>query len=381
MKKKVLLLWPVSLLALISVFNEAYCDVVVMEQSIWLLKTDSLGETIWTKTFEYNTTGSCVRETPDKEYVIGSGWGMIKTDSLGDTLWTLMLSSIASVYSALTWDQLKVTSDKSCLIIGYRPREDFVGTDIFLAKVDSLGRIAWERTYDWGFNEEAYSVIETKDTGYVVIGGAIQDEPETKKLLLLKTNRDGDTLWSFFYPGKEYAIGNCLQETCDGNLIAVGSKDDEMLLLKLDQNGRILWERTFGGEASNASRYIRNAQDCGFVTFGGIQSTLLKLSPEGDSLWLRQVDWESLCFDKTLDGGYVFVGTTRNTDPYFDMDLLLLKTDSLGNVLWKKTYGGDKDDGGWYVQQTLDGGFIVSGFRNRRVYMAEPILDSLPEEE
>lgn len=388
MKRKMLTLWLIFFSAILSMVNTAYGDVVLLEQNLWLLKTDSLGDTIWTKTLDYNATGTFVSETPDKGYIIGTQAGIIKTDSLGETIWTLIsLSTVSATY----WQSLnhvQLTSDNGYIITGSRPIADTAKrqwentgvNSFFLTKVDSMGGIAWERTYDWGFNEEAYSVIETRDKGYVVIGQASSEQLPRRRLLLLKTDSNGDTLWSLFYPGKKYATGNCVLESRDANLVAVGHKDGKVLVLKLDQNGKMLWERTFGGEASNTGRFIRNASDSGYIIFGGIRSTLLKLTPEGDSQWIRQVGLESICFDNTLDGGYVLVSTTRNTGPYFDMDLLLFKADSLGNVVWEKNYGGDKDDCGWYVQQTTGGGFIVSGSRDRRIYVAEPILDSLPEE-
>ncbi len=71
-----------------------------------------------------------------------------------------------------------------------------------------------------------------------------------------------------------------------------------------------------------------------------------------------------LSVDQTKDNGYILLGHTQNYSAVGQQDILLIKTDSLGNFLWQKLFGGSNLDFGQSVQQTFDKGFIICGFTN-----------------
>jgi hypothetical protein len=92
---------------------------------------------------------------------------------------------------------------------------------------------------------------------------------------------------------------------------------------------------------------------------------IMKTDPLGDSLWTKTYGGVG------FDNGSMIIETSGNclvvvgsTDSYGAgaFDLYLIKTDSVGNVLWTKTYGGSGNDFGNCVQETSDGGFIVCGY-------------------
>jgi len=70
---------------------------------------------------------------------------------------------------------------------------------------------------------------------------------------------------------------------------------------------------------------------------------------------------EAHAVQQTTDGGYIVAGRADSFG-VGGSDVYLIKTDSLGDTLWAKTYGGAGSDEGWAVRQTTDGGYIVAGY-------------------
>jgi hypothetical protein len=137
------------------------------------------------------------------------------------------------------------------------------------------------------------------------------------------------------------------------------------------------FNNTYGGSFSDGARSIYNTADGGFIITGYTYSYgmgdsdvyLIKTDQFGNIIWDKTYgsvnsDYgNSVC--QTSDGGYIITGSTCNDYMNRNKDLLLIKTDSDGNALWEKTYGGLMDDEGFSVCETFDDGFIITGyFRN-----------------
>ncbi len=142
--------------------------------------------------------------------------------------------------------------------------------------------------------------------------------------------------WQHTYGGSDYDIAHAVIATADGGYITAGvswSDDGDVTyailagdawLVKTDFYGNIQWQNSYGGIGSDEADAVR----------------------------------------QTKDHGYIFAGTTYSTDlhGYHDEgDILVGKTDSAGNLLWQKCYGGSKVEMGADIQQTSDGGYIVVG--------------------
>jgi hypothetical protein len=165
-------------------------------------------------------------------------------------------------------------------------------------------------------------------------------------------------------------MGSC----CDGGYIIIGETElDGMLypwLLRIDSSGDTLWTKTFVWmlwtvEQTNDSGFVLASYACP----GGydLDAYLLKTNVLGDTLWSRCYDnahdETARAVQQTNDSGYILAGESYLYDGNNFCDIYLVKTDSLGNMLWSKTYGGAYRDCCYSVRQTDDCGFILAGYR------------------
>lgn len=186
-----------------------------------------------------------------------------------------------------------------------------------------------------------------------------------------------DTLWFRYFGGAYSDEGWQVQETVDGGLIVVGSGmsnfgDWDIYLIKTDADGNLVWTRTFGGPNTDRGSAIRQTSDGGFIVVGWQRASpqsekeicLLKTDSNGNLLWSRTYSefqkQEARSIGLAPDGGYVIAGWVTEM-PIFE-DIFIMKTDSLGNVIWSRNYGGDDSDKPWSVKNTSDGSYIIAGW-------------------
>ncbi|MEO8760028.1 MAG: T9SS type A sorting domain-containing protein [Bacteroidia bacterium] len=168
------------------------------------------------------------------------------------------------------------------------------------------------------------------------------------------------------------------QQTNDGGYIMgglhqVSATDFDYLAVKLNSVGDTLWTKTYGGIGDEECYAMQQTADGGFI-FAGIDSSsgignynvyLVKTNSIGDTLWTKSYGGSSDDFgqavQQTADGGYIVAGYTGSFSADGNNDVYLLKTDANGNLTWSKTYGGAYGDYAFAVKQTTDGGYIISG--------------------
>ena len=267
-----------------------------------------------------------------------------------DTLWTKTFSLGHSIGRSVQ----RVT-DGGYIITGqtYNNRND--NSDVWLIKTDSEGNEEWNQTFGGSNNDYGYSLQQTTDGGYIILG-----------TLLIKTDSDGNEEW-----GKNIG-GKSIQQTTDGGYIIIGGAPD-IELIKTDTNGDTLWAKTFGGSANDVGESVQQTTDGGYIITGHTESYgngqadvwLIKTDSLGQEEWNQTyggVDTTEVGYSvqQTMDGGYIITGSIESAGiPY---DVYLIKADSNGNEQWTKTYGGNSPDEGFSVQQTTDGGYIITGY-------------------
>jgi|GEM_PF-1866175 len=184
----------------------------------------------------------------------------------------------------------------------------------------------WNRTFGGPYSDGGWAFDETSDGGAIIVGQI--SSGQGADLLLLKVGPSGNREWEQSYGGSGDDLGYGVQETADGYIVvgttdSFGVGEERLWLLKTDGGGRKLWDVTLGG----------------FV------------SSEGDGGWSVQ----------QLNDGYLVAGYTRSFSAG-ERDLWLVKTDLGGRTQWSKSFGGQKDDVGFYVLPTANGSYLASGY-------------------
>lgn len=244
------------------------------------------------------------------------------------------------------------------------------GGDIYLIKTNFTGDTLWTRTFGGADEDECNSVRQTTDGGYILAGTTKSFGAGYYDVYILKTDSSGNLLWSKTYGGTSADYAKSIQQTSDGGYIIFGYTASygaggpgafDMYLIKTNSNGDSLWTRTFGGTWPDYGMAGQQTTDSGFIIAGGVDYVnLIKTNINGDTLWTKYIHPSGTggfvnSAQQTADGGYIITGYTDT------LSLFLTKTDSIGNPLWTKLFDIGTSTIGHSVQQTLDGGFIIVG--------------------
>lgn len=335
--------------------------------------------------------GYSVQQTPDGGYIIagrtGYGFGgsevyLIKTDILGDTVWT-------KTFGTQNYDDIgtcvQYTTDQGYVIAGYKMDQLLPsGADLQLIKTFPDGEQKWVKTFDNSVREYGHSVRQTSDGGFIIagsinlriMGGVPQDEYD---VYLVKTDSSGTEQWTKSYQNSDQSFGYCVQLTSDGGYVIAGRTGSysegifDVYLIKTDSSGNTLWTETYGGSGFDHAKCVLQTADEGYLIAGYTDSynssseydiILIKTNSSGKMLWTRIYGgpYDDYCtsVNMTSDEGYIIAGYTESFGAG-GLDAYLIRTSSAGDTLWTKTYGGAGDDRANSVQQTHDGGYILAG--------------------
>ena len=299
--------------------------------------------------------GYSVKQTADGGYIIAGSTGsagstplegvreyiyIVKTDSDGNQVWSKIFAypvldpeapGHVFNYCATFIDQ---TVDAGYIIVG--SYEDSLHEDgACLIKIDAAGNIQFNQRLDGSpgsMREVAAAVKQTLDGGYIIVGTTKWDVSSAKDVFLLKTDSEGNAQWRKTFGGSGGEWGNDVVQTSDGGYAVVGttwsfgpmpsasSQAPNIYLVKTNASGEMVWQRIFGG---------------------------------------NYTEWaSSLC--ATTDGGLVIGGSTASYG-WGSLDAYLIKIDPSGNEQWSITIGGKYYEYLGSIQQTSDGGYVVAG--------------------
>ncbi len=217
--------------------------------------------------------------------------------------------------------------------------------------------------------QEARCAIET-DNGYIIVGFDSTSE-KGQEVFLIKLNKKGKIRWKKRYggPGSEY--GRWIEKTSDGNYIVCGSTDSysgnpDVYLLKINPNGDTLWTRFLSLGSSESGYCVRQEPAGNFVIIGnrGNDMLLAKTNPEGQLLWHKTFggsdEDQGECLLINPAGEYILLGETQSYG-LSKSDFFVVKTDADGNTIWNYHHGGSGYNHGFSMDFAADSGYILAG--------------------
>jgi hypothetical protein len=327
---------------------------------------------------------------------------VLKISATGEVEWqnTLGGSFIDAAHS------IQQTIDGGYIMAGETSSEDgdvsynHGSVDYWIIKLSSVGKIDWQKSFGGSKSDKAKDIQQTTDGGYILVGysgsedGDITESKGSSDQWILKLSSAGDIEWQKSIGERGIDEANSVQQTSDGGYIIAGttsSWDDEIGRYLFDYNivkfsnlGELEWQKSFGGSKNEKALSIKQAKDGGYIavgytessdgdireSLGGLDGWVLKLNTSGELEWQKSIGGISTdginSVQLTTDGGYILAGSSfspfgtegiaRNSNFY------IIKLTSTGEIEWQKSYGGNSFDGAYSVQQAIDGGYIVAGY-------------------
>ncbi len=231
------------------------------------------------------------------------------------------------------------------------------------------------KTYGGSNNEVSYSIKQTPDGGYILVG---EIGIPSSYIWLIKTDNTGKVIWNRTFTALYGAYARTVELTSDGGYIIGGiytppapGEDGDFWVIKTDDMGNIQWNNTYGGAEEDQCYSLNKTSDGGYILTGSTNSYgsgfsdvwLVKINNSGEELWNKTFGGSNHdhgnSVKQTSDGGYIIVGVTEPSPTEF-IDIYIIKTNSTGDLEWENTFGGDKPDGGYSVLQT-DSGYVIAG--------------------
>ncbi len=236
----------------------------------------------------------------------------------------------------------------------------------------SQPEVEWQRSYGGEDEDCFYDLAQTGDGGFILVGQETSFGHPDPDSWVVKTNWEGEILWTREFDGEQIGLFRHFIQTEDGGYLFVGSERYSNFLLKTDDNCQIVWSRDINFYVLE----IIQTPDGGYSVSSNLGEDfyLIKLDQDGQEIWTCQFGGDEYdhCRShiRTNDGGFLLVGATDSFEAMRG-DALMVKIDANGEVEWHRTFGGRREDYFIDVIQAEDGGYVMVGHN-------ESIDDGLP---
>ncbi|MFH1608705.1 MAG: T9SS type A sorting domain-containing protein [Patescibacteria group bacterium] len=278
--------------------------------------------------------------------------------------------------------------------------------DYWVVKINPIGFIEWQKCLGGTGYDEATSIQQTTDGGYVVAGYSLSNNGDVtgnhggSDYWITKLDSAGTLIWQKCFGGTGEDKAYSVQQTIDGGYIVAGysfSNDGDVSgnhgvqdywIIKINSVGTLIWQKCLGGTGEDKAYSIQQTTDEGYIVAGYTCSNdgdvsgnhnilkdfwIIKINSVGTLIWQKCLGGTGSDYayfvKETVDGGYIVAGTTNSNNfnvsgNHGSSDCWITKVDSVGSLIWQKCLGGTAQDEATSIQQTTDGGYIIAGWSN-----------------
>jgi len=302
----------------------------------------------------------------------GFDFALNKLDGYGNLLWTKYYGDSLDNNGLY----MNTTADGNFVFVG-ETQTDSNGLDIQLYKIDTAGNPLWTKQYSTSVNESAKYVMNTSDGGYILCGFQ-NDSFASNDTYIIKTDSDGNLLWDKTIGGTNNEYSDMVRETPEGDFIVTGDTKSngageyDIQVIKLNSAGIAIWDSAYGDSINNGCQGILITSKNKYLSYGETEVYLFSpfdfylqlLDTNGKTLWKKTFGGTKtdalFCAVETSDGGFMFTGYSNSYSPG-PLNLIILKTDSLGNMQWVQNYGDVGIDIGYEIIQSIYNGYLIAG--------------------
>lgn len=385
---------------------------------------------LWTSyVMDYVGNIYCVESTNDNGYIVGGDYGshslIFKLDGSGVKQWGRWITTGTGLTTVAA---IKQTADGGYIAAG----SDFGGADsignhgirdFMVVKLDASGNVSWIKAYGGTSSEEAKSIAQTPDGGYIVVGYTVSNDgdlagnpaPWYSEWWVVKLDASGNIVWQKAMGGGNYDYAASVVITADGGYAVTGysqskdgdvsgthwgGSDPDVWVVKLNASGDIVWQESYGGSGEDEANSIWQTSDGGYIVAGYTLSNdgnvsgihgggsnqdywVIKLDATGTLVWQKCLGGTgsgtgagsgndiAYAVRQTADGGYIVAGTVSSGSAvngdisgYHGQtasDYWVVQLDASGNIAWEKCLGGNGKEDARAVALAPDGGYVIAG--------------------
>jgi len=308
------------------------------------------GINVWQKTYggSSNDWANYIKQAYDNGYVVvggtrsfGAGSSdvyIIKLNEEGEKEWE-------KTFGGINYEEAHIihrTYDGGYIIAGY-------ANGVYVIKLDSNGQKELEEILGKSWHDNAFYIHQTSDWRYIIVGYKYSYEKQNGQVYIIKLVRNGNKEWEKVYSENLDNIAYSICDTSDNGYIIVGctlllGNGWDIYILKVDSKGNKIWEKSLGGSGDDEGYSILRTDDGGYL-IAGITTSLragnydayfVKINPYGEKVWDKTYGWVKIdkiySLQKNIDGNYIAVGET-NSFGAGENDIYIIKIDKNGNKL------------------------------------------------
>jgi hypothetical protein len=311
---------------------------------------------------------------------------LIRTDAEGNVIWE---KDYSKGVDALMYNPIQVGDDEYVILGGIAASYTRQEEDMYLIKIDGEGNEIWSQTYGGQGMDTGKMVRQTSDGGFILTGDRADEFPTgdqyENNLVLIKTDAEGNELWSRTYGEKKLYMAWAVVQTPDNGYALTGWEaktydDRDIILMKTNEVGQVEWYQSWDlepGDWDGCNDMILTAD--GYLVASCIRAmlsersgVLVKVDLNGTEIWVKEFSEEGLEYDfwdimEDADDGYVMAGAViQDRNPVTGEGIrhgLIVKTDPDGNILWKQIFTRDEYEQSMFSSAVVnpDGGYIFVG--------------------